>query len=76
MLTDADIARFHHYAFVSSNGGWNEKLKRAFGRALGQDLSGKKPADIQDGGEGANASRPPSSARPNRRKGSPVASGC
>lgn len=37
-LTASDLRRIPMYAFKYNNGGWEDRLKNAFGRTLGQDL--------------------------------------
>ncbi len=37
-LTDDDLRRIPMYAFDYKNGGWEDRLKRAFGRTLGPKL--------------------------------------
>ena len=37
-LTDDDLRRIPMYAFAYKNGGWEDRLKAAFGRTLGPKL--------------------------------------
>ena len=37
-LTVSDLRRIPRYAFKYKNGGWEDRLIRAFGRTLGHDL--------------------------------------
>ncbi|MGC8469998.1 MAG: hypothetical protein ACP5NI_08860 [Acetobacteraceae bacterium] len=37
-LTDEDLRRIPTYAFDYKNGGWEDRLKRAFSRTLGRQL--------------------------------------
>ena len=41
-LTDEDILKIPRYAFDYKQGGWQDRLKRIFGRTLGPDL-GRPP---------------------------------
>lgn len=38
LLTDDDLRRIPMYAFDYGNGGWEDRLLRAFGRGLGSKL--------------------------------------
>jgi hypothetical protein len=42
-LTARDARRIRSYAFKYGNGSWENRLRRAFGRVLGSDLSGFVP---------------------------------